>query len=100
MPTLPVQQNAAVVGVVCSRWQAAMLLSTAHPRPILVKLLQINGIKVYYFQSIACIPISRHTESGICNELSVLFSMRYLQSDPPHLGKTQLRDASNGQIPA
>ncbi len=48
-----------MAGAVWGRWQARKLVSMAHPRPVLVKLLQINGIKLYYFQSIAWKPIAR-----------------------------------------
>ena len=50
------------------------------PRPVLVKLLKINDIKVYYFQSITWKRIPRHAESAnrlqnkcpIFNSLSVI----------------------------
>ena len=67
--------------------QAPKLCSMAGHRPVLVKLLKINDIKVYYFQPITWKRIHRHAESGIGNQLSVLFSIRYLSPDPPPPGK-------------
>jgi hypothetical protein len=75
-------------GAVWGRWQAPMFVSIASPRPELAKSLKINGVKVYYFQSIAWKLIHRHAERVMGNKLSALFSICYLSSDLLPLGES------------